>query len=192
MAHVHEGIGERLRAFVEEQSVFFVGTAPLAPDGHVNISPKGARGSLAVLDEHTVAYLDFTGSGAESLAHLRENGRITLMWCSFGATPDVVRVHGRGEPVFRDDPRWDGLIGHFPQVSGHPGARAVVLVHALRVSDSCGYAVPFLEYRGERDLLVRYFGRRDEAFHADYVERKNAVSIDGLPAVPLPLPPRTS
>jgi hypothetical protein len=192
MANVHEGIGARLRAFIEEQAVFFVGTAPLAADGHVNVSPKGAKGSLAVLDEHTVAYLDFTGSGAESIAHLRENGRITLMWCAFSGKPNVVRVHGRGEVVFRDDPRWDGLIGHFPDVSEQPGARAVVLVHAVRVSDSCGYSVPFLEYRGERDLLVQYFGRRDEQFHADYVERKNAVSIDGLPAMPLPLPPRTS
>ncbi|WP_377269838.1 pyridoxamine 5'-phosphate oxidase family protein [Peterkaempfera sp. SMS 1(5)a] len=190
MANVHEGIGDRLRRFIEDQVVFFVGTAPLADDGHVNVSPKGAKGSLAVLDEHTVAYLDFTGSGAESIAHLRENGRITLMWCSFGDRPDVVRVHGRGELVFRDDPRWEELIGHFPAVAELPGARAIVVVHAMRVSDSCGYSVPFLEYRGERDLLVQYFGRRDEQFHVDYVERKNAVSIDGLPAMPLPLPPR--
>ncbi|WP_055589404.1 pyridoxamine 5'-phosphate oxidase family protein [Peterkaempfera griseoplana] len=192
MANVHEGIDDRLRKFIEQQALFFVGTAPLAGDGHVNVSPKGAKGSLAVLDEHTVAYLDFTGSGAESIAHLRENGRITLMWCSFEGPPDVVRVHGTGEPVFRDDPRWAELIGHFPAVSEQPGARAIVLVRALRVSDSCGYSVPFMEYRGERDLLVQYFGRRDEQFHTDYVERKNGVSIDGLPAMPLPLPPRTA
>ncbi|MFJ6212511.1 pyridoxamine 5'-phosphate oxidase family protein [Streptomyces sp. NPDC092296] len=192
MATVHEGIGHRLRKFIEEQVVFFVGTAPLDGDGHVNISAKGTKGSLAVLDEHTVAYLDFTGSSAESIAHLRENGRITLMWCSFTAKPNVVRVHGRGETVFRDDPRWDGLIGYFPDVTGLPGARAIVVVHAERVSDSCGYSVPFMEYRGERDLLVEYFGRREEGFHADYVERKNAVSIDGLPAMPVPLPPRSS
>ncbi len=190
MANVHEVIDDKLRTFIEDQAVFFVATAPLSQTGHVNVSPKGTRGSLAVLDPATVAYLDFTGSGAESLAHLRENGRITLMWCAFQGPPNIVRVHGTGEPVFRDDPRWDELIGHFP-AAGDPGARAIVVVTAQRVSDSCGFAVPLYDYQGERRLLAEYFGRRDEEFHADYVARKNAVSIDGLPAVPVPLPPRS-
>ena|SRR5690348_5358947 len=105
----YQRIGGRLRNFIERQPVFFVATAPLAGDGHVNLSPKGRSGSLAILDPHTVAYLDFGGSHAETLAHLRENGRITLMWCAFTGPPSIVRVHGRGEPVFRDDPRWADL-----------------------------------------------------------------------------------
>jgi hypothetical protein len=191
MGKVHEVIDDKLRAFIEKQPVFFVATAPRSDEGHINVSPKGTVGSLAVLDPLTIAYLDFTGSGAEGLAHLRENGRITLMWCAFEGPPNIVRVHGRGEPVFRDDPRWDGLIGNFPAASD-PGPRAIVVVDAIRVSDSCGFAVPFMEYKGDRRLLAEYFGRRDEDFHADYVERKNTTSIDGLPAVPIPLPPRTA
>jgi hypothetical protein len=184
MATVHEVIDDKLRAFIEAQPLFFVATAPLSDVGHVNVSPKGMRGSLAVLDPLTVAYLDFTGSGAESVAHLRENGRITLMWCAFDGPPNIVRVHGTGELVFRDDPRWMDLIGHFP-AAVDSGARTIVMVTAKRVSDSCGFSVPYLEYKGERRLLAEYFGRRDEEFHADYVARKNAISIDGLPAMPV-------
>lgn len=191
MGKVHEVIDDKLRAFIEKQVVFFVATAPRSDEGHINLSPKGTVGSLAVLGPDTVAYLDFTGSGAESLAHLRENGRITLMWCAFEGPPNIVRVHGTGEVVFRDDPRWAELIGTFPAESD-PGARAIVVVTAKRVSDSCGFAVPFMEYQGERRLLAEYFGRRDEDFHTDYVARKNTSSIDGLPAVPVPLPPRTA
>src|SRR3954464_15570901 len=132
---VHPEIDADLRAFIEAQPVFFVATAPLA-DGHVNLSPKGLAGSFVVLGPTRVAYLDFGGSGAETIAHLRENGRITLMWCAFEGPPKIVRVHGRGELVFRDDPRWPGLIGHFAGADG-PGARAIVVVSAERVSDSC-------------------------------------------------------
>ncbi|MBW8805439.1 MAG: pyridoxamine 5'-phosphate oxidase family protein [Catenulisporales bacterium] len=184
MATVHEVIDDNLRAFIEAQPLFFVATAPLAADGHVNVSPKGTIGSLAVLGPDRLAYLDLTGSGAESLAHLRENGRITLMWAAFDGPPNIVRVHGVGEVVFRDDPRWPEYVGLFPAASD-PGPRAIVLVSATRVSDSCGFAVPYMEYKGERRLLAEYFGRRDEEFHVDYVARKNAVSIDGLPAVPV-------
>lgn len=104
MGKTHERIDGRLRTFIEEQHIFFTATAPLDSDGTVNLSPKGLTGSFAVLDERTVAYLDFAGSNAETVAHLRENGRITLMWCAFQGPPNIVRVHGRGEPVFRDDP----------------------------------------------------------------------------------------
>jgi len=191
MGQVYERIEPRLRAFIEEQQVFFVASAPLAGDGHVNLSPKGRAGTLAVLDELTVAYLDFGGSHAETLAHLRENGRITLMWCAFAGPPKVLRVHGRGEPVFRDDPRWPELIGHFAGADG-PGARAIMLVHAVLVSDSCGFAVPFMDYREERTQHARYFGRKSDAEFADYCATKphNGTSIDGLPALPLPLPGR--
>jgi hypothetical protein len=193
MGKLYERIDGRLRSFIEDQQIFFVATAPLSQDGHVNVSPKGRAGSLAVLDERTVAFLDFGGSHAETIAHLRENGRITLMWCAFSGPPDIVRVHGRGEPVFRDDSRWSGLIGHFTDADA-PGLRAIIVVTAERISDTCGFAVPFMDYREERTLHADYFGRKtDEEFRA-YCESKdhNGQSIDGLPALPLPLPPRMS
>jgi hypothetical protein len=193
MGRVYERIEPRLRAFIEEQKVFFVASAPLAADGHVNLSPKGREGTLAVLGDLTLAYLDFGGSHAETVAHLRENGRVTLMWCAFTGPPKVLRVHGRGEPVFRDDPRWPGLIGHFAAADG-PGARAIILVHATKVSDSCGFAVPFMDYREERTQHSEYFGRKSEPEFAAYCATKphNGTSIDGLPAIPLPLPGRTA
>ncbi|MEU3567664.1 pyridoxamine 5'-phosphate oxidase family protein [Kitasatospora sp. NPDC036755] len=192
MGKQYESIDGRLRAFIESQPVYFVATAPLAADGHVNLSPKGRAGTLVVIDELTLAYLDFGGSQAETVAHLRENGRITLMWCAFEGPPTVVRVHGRGEPVFRDDPRFAELLGRFEPSADGSGLRAIVLVRAERVSDSCGYAVPFMDYRADRDLHARYFDRKDEEEFGAYCERKPLVgtSIDGLPAVPLPLPPR--
>ncbi|WP_431680244.1 pyridoxamine 5'-phosphate oxidase family protein [Kitasatospora sp. KL5] len=193
MGKTYERIDGRLRAFIERQPVFFTATAPLAGDGHVNLSPKGRAGTLVVLDELTLAYLDFGGSTAETIAHLRENGRITLMWCAFDGPPTVVRVHGQGEAVFRDDPRFAGLIGRFPPEADGSGLRAVVLVRAERVSDSCGFAVPFMDYRGDRDLHTQYFDRKTDEEFAAYCEGKDHVgrSIDGLPALPLPLPPRT-
>ncbi|MGA6161055.1 pyridoxamine 5'-phosphate oxidase family protein [Amycolatopsis magusensis] len=192
MGKTYERIDDRLRAFIDAQPVFFVASAPLSGDGHVNLSPKGRAGTLAVLDEHTVAYLDFGGSHAETIAHLRENGRITLMWCAFTGPPKVLRVHGRGEPVFRDDPRWTDLVPKFGDADG-PGLRAVILVHAELISDSCGFAVPFMDYREERTQHAQYFGRKSDAQFATYCERKetNVASIDGLPALPLPLPERT-
>ncbi|MFB7907094.1 pyridoxamine 5'-phosphate oxidase family protein [Kitasatospora sp. NPDC056076] len=192
MGKQYECIDGRLRQFIERQPVYFVATAPLAGDGHVNLSPKGRSGTLAIIDELTLAYLDFGGSQAETIAHLRENGRITLMWCAFDGPPTVVRVHGHGEPVFRDDPRFADLLARFePGVDGS-GLRAIVLVRAERVSDSCGYAVPFMDYRADRDLHAQYFDRKDEDEFGAYCERKPlvATSIDGLPALPLPLPAR--
>jgi hypothetical protein len=191
MGKSYERIEKRLRGFIEGQPVFFVATAPLAADGHVNVSPKGRAGSLVVLDERTVAFLDFGGSHAESIAHLRENGRITLMWCAFTGPPSIVRVHGRGEPVFRDNPRFGELIPRFGDADG-PGVRAIVVVHAELISDTCGYAVPFMDYREDRPLHAEFFGRKSDEEFAAYCERKehNGTSIDGLPAIPLPLPPR--
>lgn len=195
MGKTYECIDGRLRAFIEEQPVFFTATAPLAGDGHVNLSPKGRQGTLVVLDELTVAYVDFGGSSAETIAHLREpgNGRITLMWTSFSGPPTVVRVHGHGEAVLRDDPRWGELFARFPAeaVEGQGSARAIILVHARRVSDSCGFAVPLMEYQEDRQLHAEYFNRKtDEEFNA-YCQRKDLIasSLDGLPALPLPLPP---
>ncbi|HYY12080.1 MAG TPA: pyridoxamine 5'-phosphate oxidase family protein [Kineosporiaceae bacterium] len=192
MGKTYERIDGRLREFIEAQPVFFVATAPLTGDGTVNLSPKGLRGSLAVLDERTVAYVDMAGSNAETVAHLRENGRITLMWCAFDGPPTIVRVHGRGEPVFRDDVRWPELAAAFPNldVSRH-GPRAIVVVHATLVRDTCGFAVPFMSYDSERDLHARRFEREDDDSLSAYFEGKEhvATSLDGLPGLPLPLPP---
>ncbi|OEJ97012.1 pyridoxamine 5'-phosphate oxidase family protein [Streptomyces thermolilacinus] len=194
MGQTYAAIEGRIRAFIEAQPVYFTATAPLAGDGHVNLSPKGRKGSLAVIDEQTVAYLDFGGSGAETIAHLREpgNGRITLMWCAFSGPPKILRVHGTGEAVFRDDPRWDEYIGYFAEADG-PSARAIVVVRARRISDSCGFAVPYMDYREERTQHAEYFGRKTDEDFAAYCEKKEFVgrSVDGLPALPLPLPPRT-
>jgi hypothetical protein len=193
MGKVYEGITPRLREFIEAQKVFFVASAPLAGDGHINLSPKGRDGTLVVVDEHTLAYLDFGGSHAETVAHLRENGRVTLMWCAFTGPPKVLRVHGRGTPIFRDDPRWPELIGRFESADG-PGARAIVYIEAVMVSDSCGFAVPFMDYREERTQHAQHFGRKSEEEFVEYCARKphNGTSIDGLPALPLPLPMRTA
>ncbi|MFE0458007.1 pyridoxamine 5'-phosphate oxidase family protein [Kitasatospora sp. NPDC058965] len=192
MGKTYERIDGRLRAFIEAQPLFFTASAPLAGDGHVNVSPKGRSGTLVVLDELTLAYLDFGGSTAETVAHLRENGRITLMWCAFTGPPTVVRVHGRGEAVFRDDPRFAGLLARFPADADGAGLRCVVLVHAQRVSDSCGFAVPFMDYREDRSLHADFFDRKTDPEFAEYCAGKpyNVTSVDGLPALPLPLPPR--
>ncbi|MBB5790468.1 pyridoxamine 5'-phosphate oxidase family protein [Jiangella mangrovi] len=179
MGKVHESIDGRLRAFIEAQQMFFVATAPSGPDGHVNVSPKGIGGSFAVLDEHTVAYLDYTASGAETIAHLRENGRITLMFCAFTGPPNIVRLHGSGRFVTLYDDEFEELAELFPE---RRGARAVIVVDVHRVSDSCGYGVPLMDYAGERDLLPPYMERKGADGQAEYRQRKNSVSVDGLPA----------
>jgi len=177
MGSVHPSITPPVAEWIRRQHVFFVATAPLDHDGHVNVSPKGLD-TLRILDELTVAYLDLTGSGVESVAHVRENGRITLMWCAFEGPPRIVRVHGRGEVLGVDDDRVAGL---FPDI---PGARAVVLVHADRISDSCGYAVPRYSYEGDRSKLIEWADHRGPDGLVAYRAEKNATSIDGLPALP--------
>lgn len=192
MGKLYERIDDRLRTFIGEQHIFFTATAPLSGDGTVNLSPKGLTGSFAVIDDHTVAYLDFAGSHNETIAHLRENGRITLMWCAFQGPPSILRIHGRGEPVFRDDPRWKELLTHFPGIDTSPhGLRAIIVVRAELIRDSCGFAVPRMAYDDDRELHAQRFSREDDASLSGYFEKKPhiATSIDGLPGLPLPLPP---
>jgi predicted pyridoxine 5'-phosphate oxidase superfamily flavin-nucleotide-binding protein len=176
MGTVHPAITPPVAAWIRQQHMFFVASAPLDGDGHVNVSPKGDD-TLRILDDLTVAYLDLTGSGAETVAHVRENGRVTLMWCAFAGPPRIVRVHGRGEILAVDDERVAGLFDAIP------GARAVVLVHADRVSDSCGYSVPLYTYDGERSRLRDWADQRGPEGLAAYWAQKNAESIDGLPAI---------
>jgi hypothetical protein len=186
---VYDGIDERIRDWVAQQPLFFTGTAPLAADGHVNVSPKGPIGSLRIIDDHTIAYLDVIGSGAETIAHLRENGRIVVMLCAFEGPPRIVRFHGRGEVVTADDRRFAELLERceFEDPSIPEARRSIVLVHVNRVADSCGYGVPLMSYEGARPHQERSAAKRarvggPEAFE-DYMREKNARSLDGLPAV---------
>lgn len=179
MGKVHEAIDGRLREFIERQQVFFVATAPLDPDGHVNVSPRGVPGTFAVLDGHTFAWLDMTGSGSETIAHLRDNGRVTVMFCAFDGPPNIVRLHGRGRIVTPYDEAFGDLVGHF---SEQPGTRAVIVVDVERISDSCGYGVPLMSFEGHRDLLGPYFERKGPEGSAAYRVQKNRTSLDGLPA----------
>lgn len=186
MAKVYDGLDTRLRQFIAEQPVFFVASAP-SSGGHVNLSPKGHQDTIAVLDEHTVAYLDLFGSGAETIAHIRENGRVTIMFCSFGRTPKILRLYGTGRLVRPDDPEWDALMVNFG--AGHPGNRMIVVVTVDRIADSCGFAVPRMDLVGERDMLDAVHGRRTAQ---EWLGRRevNAASMDGLPSLagdhPLP------
>ncbi len=194
MGQVYPELDQRLVQFIAGQPVFFVATAPCLDSagagGHVNVSPKGYRDTFAVLDPLTVAYLDLTGSGAETIAHLRQNGRITLMFCSFDATPKVVRIYGTGRAVLPADPEWPGLAAHFGQAAGtgrgggdRYAERAIIVVAIDRIADSCGYAVPVMELSFERDLLARWSERKSAEDLAAYRVKHNSESIDGLPAL---------
>ena len=180
MGQVFDGIDAELAAWIAAQPMWFVGTAPLAADGLVNILPRGID-TLSVLGTHRLGWLDLTGSGVETLAHLRENGRICLMWCSFDRRARVVRVHGRGRVVLPGEPEFDEVAALHP---AHPSTRAVVVVDVERVSDSCGFGVPVMEVVEERDLLRPSAEKRGPAVLAEYRATRNAVSLDGLPGMP--------
>jgi hypothetical protein len=182
MGRLYEQIEPPLAEWLLAQPVYFVATAPLAGDGHLNVSPKGMAGTFAVLDPQRVGYLDYTGSGAETIAHLRENGRIVIMFCAFDGKPKIVRLHGRGRFVLAGTREFDELRGAFPKEQ-EMGQRSIVVVDVDRVSDSCGFAVPRLTYADDRDLLDRSHERRDPAYLDQYWKRKNSASIDGLPAL---------
>jgi len=185
MGKVVECITPELRGFIEEQPLFFVASAPLAEEGHVNLSPKGLD-CLRVLGPHEVAYLDLTGSGNETAAHLAENGRITFLFCAFTGSPRILRLYGRGRVVLPDSDGWDALRRLFPE---YPGVRQVVVARVTRVQTSCGFAVPRMELVGQRDTLLRWAEAKGGALPA-YRAEKNAHSIDGLPA-PLAEEPAT-
>jgi hypothetical protein len=180
MGQTFEALDDKLVSFLAAQPVFFVATAP-RDGGHVNISPKGYADTFVVLAPGTVAYLDLTGSGVETIAHLRENGRVTLMFCAFSGPPRIVRLYGTGRAVVAGDDDWDDLTGRFPP---HPGRRAVIVVDVERIADSCGYAVPLMDFVAERDVLDRSHVRKGADGLATYREQRNTVSIDGLPGLP--------
>lgn len=180
MGKTFDAIDSKLREFIEAQKLFFVATAPSTPDGHLNLSPKGLQGTLAVLDPRTIAYLDLTGSGVETIAHLRENGRICVMFCAFDGPPRIVRIHGKGDVIEPRDEEFRELRDRFDD---YPGVRSIIRVRAQRISDSCGYGVPRFDYKAERDQLQRWAERKGEEGIAQYQREHNAESIDGLPGL---------
>jgi hypothetical protein len=179
MGRIYAQIDERWAEFIRRQHIFFVATAPLAADGHVNLSPKGLR-SFEVLDPHTVAYLDLVGSGVETVAHLRENGRIVILFCAFEGAPRILRIHGRGEVVEPGGNDFESLRQRFPAFEA---TRAIVRVHVERVADSCGFGVPEMRFAGERSQLTDWAKRKGTQGLEQYKQDHNRSSIDGLPAL---------
>lgn len=177
MAKFYDSISAALQQFIEEQHMFFVASAPLSAEGHVNLSPKGMD-SLRVLSPNRVAYVDLIGSGSETSAHLHENGRITFMWCAFKGKPDIVRLYGKGRTVLPSDPEWPELSPLFPH---YINARQIITADIHKVQTSCGYAVPFMDFVADRDTLTRWAESQGEEALAAYVCENNVASIDGLP-----------
>jgi hypothetical protein len=185
VAKLFEEISDTIRAFIEVQPMFFVGTAPSGSDGHVNLSPKGGQGLFQVTGPLGFAYVDLMGSGIETIAHLRENGRIVVMFCAFDGPPKIVRLHGRGHVLQQGDDAFAERLAAF-DVSDEqrPAVRSVIDVEVTRIADSCGFVVPRMTYEGERDQLYRYADNRIRKEGPDavraYVSANNAESIDGL------------
>jgi hypothetical protein len=185
MAKLFEEINDQLRAFIERQPMFFVATAPSGDGGHVNVSPKGGSNLFHVTGPHGFAYVDLMGSGIETIAHLRENGRICVMFCAFDGGPKIVRLHGVGTPIQQGDDGFAAALSRFDITDEQRDAvRSVIEVEVTRVADSCGFVVPRMDYVGERDQLYRYAENRLRKEGSDavraYVSANNAASIDGL------------
>ena len=176
MAKWHDEIGETLRDFIAAQKVFFVATA--GPEGRVNLSPKGLDGTFAVLGPRRVAFLNLTGSGNETAAHLRLNDRITLMFCAFSGPPNIVRLYGTGRAIGAGGPGWDELCGRFADL---PGKRQIIDVAVEDVVTSCGFGVPLMDFAGQRETLVKWAENKGDEGVRAYWRDKNALSFDGLP-----------
>lgn len=179
MGTVVDAIDDAIRTFIGAQQMFFVATAPLAGDGHVNLSPRGLD-TFRILSARRVAWLDHVGSGAETIAHVRENGRLTVMFCAFQGPPKIVRLHGRGGVL---PPADEGFARLRPLFGDGPPARAIITLDVERVSQSCGFGVPLYDYTGQRTQLTDWADRKGETALRAYQAQKNARSIDGLPAV---------
>ena len=175
MGKILTEITAELRAWIEQQKIFFVATAPLSARGHVNCSPKGAD-AFRVLDKNSVCYMDLTGSGIETVAHLQENGRIVVMFSGFEGPPQIVRLHGRGRVSAKGD-EFKRLKALFP---ANPGVRSIIVVDVSRVSTSCGFSVPFFQYKADRDTLDKWAASKSEEALKEYRRQKNLKSIDDL------------
>lgn len=182
MGKIFATIDDSIRKFIEAQPVFFVGTAPLDVEGHINVSPKGLD-TLRILGPHTIAYLDLTGSGVETISHLRENGRIVFMFCAFGGPPKILRLYGRGTVIEPGHQEFADLASRFPE---YEGRRAIILAEVSRIADSCGYAVPRMSYEGERDQLTAWARKLGLEGLKAYRQKKNRESIDRLPGIENP------
>lgn len=179
MGKVFETIDAKLRQFIERQKMFFVASAPLSDEGLVNLSPKGLD-SFRILGPTTIAYLDLAGSGIETVAHLRENGRITILFCAFEGPPKILRLYGEGTAVFPEDADWAELSSLFPDL---PGVRSIIRVECTRIADSCGFGIPLYAYEGDRSQLTAYSERKGEDGIRDYMRANNRQSLDGLPGL---------
>jgi hypothetical protein len=182
MGRTYQVIDQGLAEWLEAQPVFFVSTAPLSADGLVNCSPKGNRDEFVVIDEGTVAYLDQTGSGVETIAHLRENGRIVVMFCAFAGSPRIVRLHGKGRAVLIDDPAFMDLARRFPGGMG-VGVRSIIVAEVSRIADSCGYGVPFMSFENHRPTMDQWSNRKGPEGIRSYWAEKNVKSIDQLDGI---------
>lgn len=192
MGKVYERLEPKLVEWIERQPLFFVGTAPLDAGDHVNVSPKGPIDTLRVLDDRRIAYLDYAGSGAETIAHLKENGRDVVMLCAFDGPPRIVRLHGRGRVHQLGTPEFDELYARFEPGERAPASRSVVVVEIDRIAHSCGYGVPLMRYEGERTQQLDWIDRKlrvGPAAIVDYLKERNAMSLDGLPAIDVDLLP---
>lgn len=176
MGKLYEKLTDRLREFISAQPVYFVATAP-SQGGHVNVSPKGYADTFTVIDDLTVAYLDLDGSGVETISHLRDNGRITVMFCAFQGPPNIVRLYGTGRVVTPADESFAELL---PRFGPHPGVRSIIVVSCERIADSCGFAVPFMAFEEDRSMLDEWAGRKDVQQKRAYRAKNNRESIDGL------------
>ena len=189
MGTAFESINEPMQAFIERQHMFFVATAP-SEGGRVNLSPKGYD-SFRIVGPQQVCYLDLTGSGAETIAHVLDNGRITFMFCAFEGKPNIVRLYGKGRVIGRNDPEFDSFNASLDHpFDANAGARSIIVADLDRTSNACGYAVPFMEYQEDRERLNEHWSSRSADDVAEYWGKKNSSSIDGLPA--LIEPPRTT
>jgi hypothetical protein len=177
MAKFFDSIQEQHQAFIEKQKMFFVASAPLAANGHVNLSPKGID-SFKVLSANKIAYMDITGSGNETSAHILENGRITIMFCAFGGPPNILRLYGEGYTVLPGDDAWSTLATKFDILLS---TRQIIVADIHKVQTSCGFSVPYYAYEGERDQAYKWAANKGVDGLAAYKKEKNMVSMDGLP-----------
>lgn len=177
MGKLHNSIKPAHQAFIKNQHIFFIATSPLSKDGRVNLSPKGLD-CFRVINESQVAYMDLISSGNETSAHTLENGRITIMFCSFDETPNILRLYGKGYAVLRDTPEWEIYSTHF---TIYPSTRQIIVANIDLVQTSCGFGVPMFEYKGERDIHFEWAEKKGEEGLRNYMLEKNLTSLDGLP-----------
>lgn len=181
MGKEFDAIDERITNWIERQNLFFVSTAPLAESGLVNCSPKG-QDTLRILDSKTLAYLDLGGSGVETIAHLKENGRIVIMMCAFEGPPKIFRFYGKGEVLEPDHPEFTTVYANFP---AHRMPRAIIRVKLSRIADSCGFSVPLMKKTADRTAMDKWLDNKSDEDLVAYRKKNNATSLDGLPGVNL-------